>query len=105
MPWLRADHRSGLSNLMRWRAWRPRVLCCFGWLLLYFYFQPSDWLASFWFIFNLLTSRLFGLDFSGKTPIARNYPPSIEGIHMLSAFLFACLAWYVFVTRFRREPH
>jgi hypothetical protein len=105
MPWLRADHRSGLSNLMRWRVWRPKVLCCFGWLLLYFYFQPSDWLASLRFMFNLLTSRLFHLDFGGKIPVAANYATLAEEVHTLSAFLLGCLAWYVFVTAFRREPH
>jgi hypothetical protein len=30
-------------------------------------------------MFNLLTSRAFGADFSGKFSIGRNYPPSIEG--------------------------
>jgi hypothetical protein len=105
MPWVRADHRTKLSDLMRWRVWRLKVFCGLGWLLLYFYFQPSDWLASFWFMFNLLTSRVFGVDFSGKFSVGRNYPPSIEGVHTMAAFLFACLAWYMFVTGLRRETH
>jgi hypothetical protein len=103
MPWVRADHRTRLSDLMRWRVWRSKVLCVFGWLLLYFYFQATDWLASFWFMFNLLTSRVFGVNFSGKFVIGRNYPPSSELVHAMAAFLFACLAWYVFVTGLRGE--
>ena len=105
MPWVRADHRTRLSDLMRWRVWRPKILCVCGWLLLYFYFQPADWLASFWFMFNLLTSRAFGVDFGGKFSIGKNYPPSSELVHTMTAFLFACLAWYVFVTGLRRETH
>ena len=105
MPWVRADHRTKLSDLMRWRVWRPKVFCGLGWLLLYFYFQPADWLASFWFMFNLLTNRAFGVDFSAKFSIGRTYPPPIEGVHAMAAFLFACLAWYVFVTGLRRATH
>jgi len=105
MPWVRADHRTKLSDLMRWRMWRSKVLCVLGWLLLYFYFQPTDWLASFWFMFNLLTSRLFRLEFSGKIPIAGNSGTLLEEVHTLSAFLLGCLGWYVFVSAFRREPH
>jgi hypothetical protein len=57
-------------------------------------------------MFNLLTSRAFGADFSGTFSIGRNYPPSIEGVHTMAGFLFACLAWYVFVTAgLRRETH
>lgn len=105
MPWVRADHRTKLSDVMRWRVWRSKVFCGLGWLLLYVYFQPSDWLASFWFMFNMLTSKVFAVDFSGKFSIGRNYPPPIEAVHTMAAFLFACLAWYVFVTGLRRETH
>jgi hypothetical protein len=69
------------------------------------YFQPSDWLACFWFMFNLLTSRVFGVDFGGKFSIGRNYPPPIERVHTMAAFLFGCVAWYVFVAGLRRETH
>jgi hypothetical protein len=48
---------------------------------------------------------VFGVDFSGKFSITRNYPPPVGGVHTMAAFLFACLVWYVFVTGLRREIH
>jgi hypothetical protein len=48
MSCVRADNPTKFSGLMRGRVWRPKVFCGLGWLLLYFYSQPSDWLASLW---------------------------------------------------------
>jgi hypothetical protein len=64
------------------KNYRKWILCGAGWLLLYFYFDPR--------LFSFFIWRLWSM-----SPEERHYwQPEY---HVLAAFGFAALAWYVFL--------